>query len=559
MPSQCALAGEVRSAVTALHAAYLAAPLPLELGDVGELRVERAQVITQFDDYVLPRLARLDAPMLVVVGGPTGVGKSTLVNSLVGSRVTTPGALRPTTRSPVLVHHPADRDWFGPGGLLPTLERVDRPTSTQEAIQLVAAPTVPRGLAILDAPDFDSVDDGNRALALRLLAAADLWLFVTSAARYSDLVPWQQLSLAVERDLPVAVVMNRIPPEDLPTVSAHLTGMLSSTVGEERLFFVERGPIGEDGRLPGSRVASIRSWLDTTAIEARVRAVGANQAVTGAIHRAAQVASRVADAAELQVEAVSELLSVVDRAYDAATETLRAALGDGSLVRGDLASQWHELLGRDDLPPIADTMSALRERLTGSAPEQIAQIDQLGVALDLALQTFVLDHAERAAESASRALRDTVHGSALLDWSTEDLSRPSRRLGTRARRAISSWRRELVAVVAEQIEDAGTAGGIGGPRSRGLAIALVLQAASTGAGIARRADPAEPQRARRLVTEAGEGVTRMLVAILAEERDRYLQPVLGWSLVPDAPDRLRAAATGVQRALRLQAAEGVRA
>ncbi|WIM73044.1 hypothetical protein QP028_04990 [Corynebacterium suedekumii] len=34
------------------------------------------------------------------------------------------------------------------------------------------------GLALLDAPDFDSIDDRNRALASQLLAAADLWVFV---------------------------------------------------------------------------------------------------------------------------------------------------------------------------------------------------------------------------------------------------------------------------------------------------------------------------------------------------------------------------------------------
>ena len=38
---------------------------------------------------------------------------------------------------------------------------------------------------MLDAPDIDSVVQ-NRQLASQLLAAADLWLFVTSAARYAD-------------------------------------------------------------------------------------------------------------------------------------------------------------------------------------------------------------------------------------------------------------------------------------------------------------------------------------------------------------------------------------
>ncbi len=57
---------------------------------------------------------------------------------------------------------------------------------------------------MLDAPDVDSVEERNRALAAQLLAAADLWLFVTSAARYADQVPWEFLKAAAERSTAVA-------------------------------------------------------------------------------------------------------------------------------------------------------------------------------------------------------------------------------------------------------------------------------------------------------------------------------------------------------------------
>ena len=77
----------------------------------------------QLDDYVLPRLRSLDAPLLVVVGGSTGAGKSTLVNSILGRHVTTPGVLRPTTRAPVLVHHPDDAPWFTGQRILPGMAR----------------------------------------------------------------------------------------------------------------------------------------------------------------------------------------------------------------------------------------------------------------------------------------------------------------------------------------------------------------------------------------------------------------------------------------------------
>ena len=190
--------------------------LPFEAGGVESARHERESLIKQLDDYVIPRLVQIEAPLLTVVGGSTGAGKSTLVNTLVGSRVSEPGVLRPTTRSPVLVHNPDDAHWFGTDRLLPDLVRTDHATHDQGTLQLVPSIDLPPGLAILDAPDVDSVEERNRVLAAQLLSAADLWLFVTSAARYADQVPWDFLKAAAERSTAVAVVLDRTTPSARP-------------------------------------------------------------------------------------------------------------------------------------------------------------------------------------------------------------------------------------------------------------------------------------------------------------------------------------------------------
>ena len=216
-------------AVTALRAEVATSRLPLDIAQTQAAKVHRDALLKQLDDYVIPRLRSLDAPLLAVVGGSTGAGKSTLVNSIVDAEVSRSGVLRPTTTTPVLVHHPEDARWFSDDRVLPGLSRVTvRRTAGEGAgrLRLVVSSSLPPGMALLDAPDIDSVVSANRALATQLLSAADLWLFVTTAARYADAVPWDLLREASERGTAIAIVLDRVPPEAMADIRSHLASML---------------------------------------------------------------------------------------------------------------------------------------------------------------------------------------------------------------------------------------------------------------------------------------------------------------------------------------------
>ncbi|GAB2987185.1 GTPase domain-containing protein [Nocardioides montaniterrae] len=527
----------VVAAVDEMYAAFTAAPLPLRIPGSEELSDARERVLRQFDDYVFPRLDRIEAPPVVVVGGPTGVGKSTLVNSMIGEAVARPGMLRPTTRSPVLVLHPEDEHWFAGDRVLGGLPRTRTSTDRADALHLVPTDKAPRGLALIDAPDFDSIEEGNRALALRLLDAADVWLFVTSASRYSDLLPWEQLDLAIERNTPVVIAMNRIPDEDHVTVTTDLMKLLRERdVPTENVYFVAVGPIGEGGMLPAEHVRELRGFLDDLARSPERRHDLATQAVTGALRSGAEVATSAAGELVAQVDAVGEMLSTVDAAFDTAKQALLAAACDGSLLRGDLLARWQELIGTDDLDvEVGSMMGLLRERLRRTSDEQRAEIDRLGLALDVAIETLVVDHAERAAEASTRTLKATTYGDALLSWTDEDLARPSRELPRRIRRETRAWREGLDVQVAEATGET-TGRPEDAARVRALAVACVVRAVTT-----------DRTSATGLIASVAEAVDALLVRLLDQERARYFQPVLGWGLEPDAPARLRRAAANVAR------------
>jgi hypothetical protein len=67
----------LESALMELHAAVAAVSLPLPLPGAEEQRKVVQEITRQLDDYIMPRLATIDAPLLAVVGGSTGAGKST--------------------------------------------------------------------------------------------------------------------------------------------------------------------------------------------------------------------------------------------------------------------------------------------------------------------------------------------------------------------------------------------------------------------------------------------------------------------------------------------------
>src|SRR5215207_4434751 len=274
---------DLPTALRELGAALRSAELTLAVSGRERAEAARRELVDQVEDYLLPRLEQMDAPLLMVVGGSTGAGKSTLVNSLVGADVSASGVLRPTTRAPVLACHPHDTSWFADDRVLPGLARTTGGPAGPGGLQLVATERLPPGLALLDAPDIDSVVEANRALAGQLLAAADSWLFVTTAARYADAVPWELLQAARDRGTAVSLVLNRVPEDAADEVPRHLREMLAERgLGETALLVVPEATL-EDGRLPAKALAPVRGWLEGLTANAEARGELVRRTLAGAL------------------------------------------------------------------------------------------------------------------------------------------------------------------------------------------------------------------------------------------------------------------------------------
>jgi energy-coupling factor transporter ATP-binding protein EcfA2 len=551
------------AALVRLRAALQGAALPLDVPDVAEHRRARSEMVDQLEDYVIPRIVTLEAPLLAVVGGSTGAGKSTLVNSLVGSVVTESGVLRPTTRSPVLVHNPADAAWFGADRLLPELERVHHSTHDPHSLQLVALDVVPQGLAILDAPDVDSVEESNRRLAAQLLAAADLWLFVTSAARYADQVPWGFLRQAAERSAAVAIVLDRTPPEAVDTVASHLARMLASRgLKDSPLFVVNEVTLNGDGLLAPRYVAEIRGWLSQLGGDAEARAAMVRQTLEGAVRSLTRRAHTVADACVVQYGAAERLRAAADAAYDEELRKLLAATSDGTLLRGEVLVRWQEFVGTGELlRTLEQKVGLIRDRVVSAVKGKPQQADRVSVAVGSSLETLILEHAEAAAEHAEAAWRSLAPGQDLLSDVGEGLGRASRGLRRRAEREVREWQREVAEMIRTEGADKRAtarflAYGVSGLSVTLMVVVFASTAGITGAEVGIAGGSAVlgqrlleavfgDQALRTLSDRARRKLETRVKALLDEERHRYLDLLASLEIDPEAAERVRNAARAV--------------
>lgn len=416
-------------------------------------RGDAQRALRRLQDVVLPRLEDADAPLLIVVGGSTGSGKSTLVNSLLGRNVSRAGAVRPTTRRPVLICSPQQRDWFMSDRVLPRLAKSEGSGGDSlDAITIAVEETLWPTVGIVDAPDIDSVEDGNRRLASELLDGADLWVFVTTAARYADAVAWKHLEEAGSRGLRVAIVLNRVPVGAAEEVREDLASLARQRgLGEVMIVAVEEQPL-TDGRLPAAAIAPIGAYLESIGRDAQERAAIVRRSLSGAVSSSLQETAHALEAARernREFEAASEDVRQLISSY--AREASSSSSDD--VLRGEVSARIAEVLGSWDMTKtVSRVFSGLSSRLMGAIRGQAAPDVQVQRDLTGGLAQRLADQYHRAWQESVRRARSLVDTSSFDEFLDVDA------VAQRARRVAQEWTSEVTELIRAQAESSRVSG-----------------------------------------------------------------------------------------------------
>ncbi|WP_053750313.1 dynamin family protein [Streptomyces sp. MMG1533] len=525
---------QLLDALSALRDRVAAARFPLPLAGAPRARANRDELLAQLDDYLVPRLRDPEAPLLAVIGGSTGAGKSTLLNSLVGRRVSEAGVLRPTTRTPVLVCHPEDHHWFSGMRVLPDLTRVWVPhqepadelllpgEDPARVLRIETVDTLPPGLALLDAPDVDSLVADNRVLAAELICAADIWVMVTTAARYADAVPWHLLRTAKEYDVTLVTVLDRVPHQVVSEVSRQYGALLTKAgLGALPRFTVPELPESAwgGGLLPSTAVAPLRTWLLHQAQDPAARQHTLARTAYGVLDSLKARLPELASAAAAQHAAALRLTAAVDGAYDSEYSRVRGRLQAGAVLAGDALKRWRAF-------PLDCTAEELLDAL----------VESLG-----ALLLCAVTAADERVDEAWR--REPAAGAPELTDRGPSTESAEHRIGLAVRR----WRRELHEYAEEEVGHLDRSVAPDPEVVAALVAATLLggrRARSAGEGLAERIGA---HGALRLRDRGGRLLTDHLNRIMHSERERRLAPLDALDVHPEPQAELIAALSVLQK------------
>ncbi|WP_216382717.1 GTPase [Arcanobacterium phocae] len=500
------LADLVRRTVSALREATL----PLEMPGSLALEDSRRQLLTQLESRILPHVEARDVPAVIVFGGSSGAGKSTLVNSIVRAGVSQASVLRPTTRTPMIIMHPDDAAAMNGHALIDMGD------------QVLIASAIP-GVVLVDAPDLDSVDDSNRELSARLLDAADLWVFVTTASRYGDALAWNTLHNAHSRGITCAVVLDRVSQRALNVVRADLARRMEELGLQDAPLFIVPDQGAHEGLLPEEDIASLRSWLEMIAVTKMGESL-VDRTTRATLPALRDELLQLADALEAQEHALQDLKDKAIESAQAPLEKLRTNIANGRFGQGAPTASWLSFASTGGVLAglVSRSKPSIFDRKRKSRDNAVtATFDILYTAVKVAL-TQALVTANAQADEAWK--KDVVNTEAMLTQVHEHIN-----IDAIVESAVKAWKQDLTRE-AQKIH--------GHPWLSSAGVAALLGCAAGGISGANSAARSTDMEAR--VTQAREDLLGRVDQALDELTQVYVEVADSVTITDSTDLRLRA-------------------
>ena len=184
---------------------------------------KRKRLIRGLQSLHFKRSQEDNFPLVVTLQGGTGTGKSSVFNALIGKSISLTGVERPQTRGCI---------FFVPSHAVPVIlesepflsfpfgriafDDLRSPVKGEPGGITIVEHTVREweNILLIDSPDLDSVEEGNRTLAEEIMLLSDLILFVTSQEKYADNTPFEAIKEVSHDRKPFLLIINKLDSQD---------------------------------------------------------------------------------------------------------------------------------------------------------------------------------------------------------------------------------------------------------------------------------------------------------------------------------------------------------